>query len=189
MSARRTVVLAVVFVCLAAYFILFEGISVAPTAPEWQRAEKIVRCAPRGFQALEVRSAKGRLVAERAGDGWRVTTPAVDPDTAARMVTDLAQALCELPVIDRIPAPASLADFGLERPSVELRMVHEGRSEVLLLGEDSPARNLMYAKFAERADVLKVGALLRMEVDKVAAHATPDPTGGSPVATDRRNGA
>lgn len=173
MSGRRTVLLAVTFVVLTLYFALFEGFRLSPPLPEWERAEKILKCDSGGLKAIEVSTHRDRVAGERTTEGWKPQQPVELPKRASQSFEDLAESLCRLPIVDRIEQPASLADFGLDPPSAEIRVTNGPRTEVLLLGNATPASNLMYAKLAERPEVLKIGVLLRSDVDKVLHNAGP----------------
>ncbi|MGH7818568.1 MAG: DUF4340 domain-containing protein, partial [Candidatus Binatia bacterium] len=173
MSPRRTVVLAATFAILVAYFLVFEGITIEAPPPEWQRAEKILACPAGGLMELSVSGPRGTLSAERAAEGWMLSPEPAAGQAARAAVDSLAAALCELPVIDAIEEIASLRDFGLEPPPIEIRAVSGHWKAALFLGDYTPARNLLYARRDGHPGVLKVGALLRAEVDKALAHAGP----------------
>ncbi len=182
MSGRRTLVLAATFIALAIFFALFEGFTVHRPIPEWERQEKILKCDAGRLRAIEISTSRGHVAGERNGDGWKPQHPVEAPQRASQAFEDLADSLCRLPIVDRIEQPASLADFGLESPAVQVRIVSEDKTEVLLLGNSTPASNLMYVKIADRSEVLKVGVLLRSEVEKVLNNAkavSPDPSRSS----------
>lgn len=167
MSGRRTAVLAAIFSALAIYFALFEGFTLRAAIPEWERQEKILKCDTGGLRAIELSTPRGQVAGERTADGWKPQQPVEVPQRASQAFEDLAESLCRLPIVDRIEQPSSLADFGLEPPSAQIRVVNGAKTEVLLLGSATPASNLMYAKMAERPDVMKIGVLLRSDVEKV----------------------
>lgn len=172
MSPKRTIVLAAIFTALAAYFALFEGFSTEPPIPEWERQEKIVACDTEGgIRSLRVSADSKRVVAaERRADGWHVAL-ADPPPRAADAVRDLAEALCKLPVVDRFSEDGSLEQFGLGAARLEIRIETGSGAETLLLGNRTPAGNSLYAKKREAPGVLKLGALLQSEIDKVLRYA------------------
>ena len=180
MSGRRTAVLAAILVALAAYFFAFENAAVEVPEPDWKSAEKILDCGEDGVESLVVATAGGvRLEARRDGVRWAIEPAPSVVRQAEVAVGDLVTALCTLPVIETIPDPESRSAFGLDQPSVEVRLQTGGGERTLRVGELTPARNFLYvARNGERA-VLKVGALVRSEVDKVLLHARAQPrTGG-----------
>ena len=56
----------------------------------------------------------------------------------------------------------------------EIHVVAGSQERRLLIGMPTPASNLMYAKFADRDEVLKIGVELASNVERVARFA---PTG------------
>ncbi|MGH7857625.1 MAG: hypothetical protein ACREQY_09865 [Candidatus Binatia bacterium] len=179
MSIRRTAVLAAAFAILAVYFLVFEGVSVERPAPEWERGERILSCPAGGLSELHVSGPRGELRAERFGEGWKVVPKPELEQIAGAAVESLAASLCDLPVIDTIHDFSSLADFGLEAAPIEIRAAGGHWKGALFIGELTPARNLLYARREDGSQVLKVGALLRSEVDKVLAYAAPKSEGAS----------
>jgi hypothetical protein len=170
-SERRTWILAVLFAALAIWVVLVEGVRIAPAPPEWERGEKIVACGEAPITAIEIRAGDRTLAARRSGERWSTDAPVADRDRAGLAIADLAQSLCDLPILDRIAEPGALADYGLEAPGVSLVIDRAGGRTTLDLGAASPAQNLLYARFREDAAVLQVGVLLRHEVQKVLAAA------------------
>ena len=168
MSGRRTAILAAALAALLLYFALFEGFSVDRPAPAWERDEKILRCDGGGPSEIEVSGPAGRVAGKREGERWVSEAPG---KYVAAAFADLAEALCRLPIIDRIEGPSRLADFGLEPPSAELSVAIGGRTVALLVGGSTPADNLMYLKLGDRPEVLKVGVEFKSDVDKVIASA------------------
>lgn len=167
MSERRTAWLAVAFAALAVYFFAVEGARLRPAPPEWQQADKILACPPDGPDEITVESTRGQVTAKRNGDDWSAAAGGL----ASGAFADLAKALCELPIIDRIPDVKSFGDFGLEPPSSRVAVVNGGQRQTVAVGDATPADNLMYVRIDERPEVLKVGVLFRFEVEKVAAYA------------------
>jgi hypothetical protein len=171
MSARRTAILGAAFSALVLYFALFEGFSVERPPPEWERGEKILRCDGEGPSEIEVSAPRGRASGRRENDRWVTDVPA---PYAAEAFAGLAEALCRLPIIDRIEptsGPLRLADFGLEPPVAEIDVATAGGRQTLQVGSATPADNLMYVKRKERPEVWKVGVELRSDVERALARA------------------
>jgi hypothetical protein len=165
--------LAVAFAVLAIYFLAFEGVSVERPLPEATTGPTILACPDGGVTKLRVRGPGGIVVADRSGSEWRLTPSPELGLPATLAVESLVSSLCDLPVIDTIPEPESLGDFGLDHPTVEVETAAGDWRSVLVLGDLTPAQNLLYAKRSDERRVLKVGALLRSEVEKVLAFARP----------------
>jgi hypothetical protein len=167
MSGRRTAVLAGALLVLAIYCALFERFSVKPPEPPGTSGAKILDCRVGAPMNLSVTASRGAVSARREGEQWATSAGGFAPVAFA----DLAEALCRLPIIDRIGPVAKLEDFGLDPAPAEIRVVISGRERRLRIGASTPADNLMYVKFVDEADVLKVGVELRSNVDRVSAFA------------------
>jgi hypothetical protein len=170
MNARRSVILGAVLATLVCYFALFEGFSVERPPPESEAGVKLFDCKVSGPTEIQVTSRRGTVVARKVGDDWQTSAGGFAPAAFA----GLAEALCRLPAIDRIAGAAKLEDFGLEPSAAEIRVTIGGRERRLLVGAATPASNLLYAKFAGEPDVLKVGAELAADVERVTAFATAE---------------
>jgi len=169
MNARRSVILGAVLAALVLYFALFEGFSVERPPPESEGGVKLFDCKPSAPTEIRVTSQRGTVAARRSGEDWQTSAGGLAPTAFA----GLAEALCRLPIIDRIGGAAKLGDFGLEPSAAEIRVTIGGRERSLLVGAATPASNLLYAKFAGEPDVLKLGAELAADVERVSAFATP----------------
>jgi hypothetical protein len=167
MSGRRTAALAGALLVLAIYFALFEGFSVEPPEPPAARGAKILDCRDGAPTKLSVMASRGAVSARREGERWATSAGGFAPAAFA----GLAEALCRLPIIDHIGPVAKLEDFGLDPTSAEILIVIGGQERRLEIGASTPADNLMYVKFVDDADVLKVGVELRSNVDRVSAFA------------------
>jgi hypothetical protein len=151
---------------LAVYFAIFEGFTVERAAPEWERDEKMLDCRSGTPRALAVSTERGTVSARLVAERWETDATGLAPAAFAT----LAEVLCRLPVIDRIDGEVKLAEFGLDPPAVKVTIGLAGKRE-LWLGSSTPADNLMYAKLADRPEVLKVGVELKSTVDRVAGYA------------------
>ena len=83
----------------------------------------------------------------------------------------LAEALCRLPVIDHIAGATRLEEYGLAPAAGEIHVVAGSQESRLLIGMPTPASNLMYVRFADRGEVLKIGVELASNVERVARFA------------------
>jgi hypothetical protein len=166
-SGRRTAVLAGALLVLAIYFALFEGFSLKQPPPPAAGGAKILDCGAGAPTELSLAVSRGAVSAHRENERWTTNAGGFAPGAFA----DFAEALCRLPIIDRIGPAAKLEDFGLDPAPAEIRLVIGGRERRLQIGASTPADNLLYVKFVDEADVLKVGVELRSSVDRVSAFA------------------
>jgi hypothetical protein len=111
---------------------------------------------------------EGRIVLKRKGNAWRLIEPvqAAADDTE---VTSLLHTLLEAKEERRIEdAPANLADYGLERPSIQLGLTLKGgkTSPTLLLGDLNPNGRSVYAKRPDQPAIFLATVVVRLRTDK-----------------------
>jgi len=169
MSTRRTWLLGMVLALLAGYFVVFEGFAERRAVPDSDAGERLFDCARAQPKRITVATARGRISADRGDVAWQTSAGGLAPAAFEA----LAESLCRLPVIERIPGMANLGEFGLEPPAAEVDVVADTAERRLLLGTPTPASNLMYAKFADRPEVLKIGVEMASTVERVARFAAP----------------
>lgn len=170
MSTRRTALLAAAFALLAIYFFVFERDRSEAARPE--KSETILPCADRRITELRVTGPRGVVSAARSGERWIASVDAERRDRAAGAFDDLADALCRLPVVDRIEGVEAASAYGLAEPRIEIDARIGETTHVVALGGTTPVGNLMYARRDGERAVLKVGVQLDSEVVKVQAYAT-----------------
>lgn len=117
--------------------------------------------------ALIVLKRKGDLSAGQAG-GWQLTEP-VQTAADSTEVASLLHTLLETGEERRIEdAPKSLADYGLDHPSLYLSLVLKGGQTLpaLLLGDLNPNGRSVYAKRPDQPAVFLVTVKVRIRADK-----------------------
>lgn len=152
---------------LAAYIFLVERKRPEPT--EEKPKEKVftfdrakvqsITLAPPGAEEI-------RLVKEK--DGWRMKAPG-DVAADAAQVDSLLSSLDTLQAEEVVTeAPASLAEYGLDKPKTSVRIAVEGVKAplVLAVGAKTPDGGALYAKTPDRARVFTIGSHLEGSLDK-----------------------
>jgi hypothetical protein len=152
---------------LAAYIFLVERKRPEPT--EEKPKEKVftfdrarvhsITLAPAGAEEI-------RLVKEK--DGWRMKAPG-DVAADAAQVDSLLSSLDTLQAEEVVTeAPASLAEYGLDKPKTSVSIAVEGVKAplVLAVGVKTPDGGALYAKTPDRARVFTIGSHLEGSLDK-----------------------
>ncbi|MBZ0159770.1 MAG: DUF4340 domain-containing protein [bacterium] len=121
-------------------------------------------------EARIVLKREGNLSADQAG-GWRLIEP-VQATADASETTSLLRTLLESTEERRIEeAPSRLADYGLERPSLQLSVTLKNQKTLpaLLLGDLNPNGRSVYAKRPDQPAVFLATVIVRVRADR-----TPD---------------
>lgn len=121
-------------------------------------------------QIQEIKLAKkgaDPTVLSKANGNWTITAPQplpADQDAVSGVVSSLANLTGDRLIDEK---PASLDPYGLQNPSEEIDITRKGgKTEKLLLGDDSPTSSGTYAKLAGDARVFTLPSYVKTSLDK-----------------------
>ncbi|HBY64098.1 MAG TPA: hypothetical protein DEH78_30110 [Solibacterales bacterium] len=109
------------------------------------------------------------VVVKRQGTNWRLAAPAELPaeDEAVGSVVNTLAALSSERLVEE--KAANLADFGLAQPLLEVVVTKkDGKSERLLIGDETPTGSSYYAKLGTDAKVYSLAGWNKSALDKTA---------------------
>ena len=144
---RPTLLLAIILLLLSAYAVFFE-------IPRWQKATEIEERADRLFtfspddvSSFTLRSLAEDIQIEKTDQGeWRMTEP-LQTGADSREVDSFLSTISNLRfsrvVEERVINPA---EFGLDRPRVEIILTLPNQVERLLIGDDGPFSDTIYVE-------------------------------------------
>ncbi len=173
MSARATLVLALLVVVIGAYLWLEEAPPDAGRSPEAlfgqpraadpnQPVRHILDFQPADVVAIRLERNGTTRHTERSGDTWSNAANAA-------AINDFLKNLAQLTVVMDIPADAGdLEHYGLQPPRSVLQLQISGRPTplVLQIGDRNPSVTGVYVRPGENAPVVLAGALVAWEFDK-----------------------
>lgn len=138
-------------------------------------ADRLFQAEEKDVETIAIRKGDTLIVLKREGDlstgqagGWRLTEP-VQATADSSEVASLLHTLLETGEERRIEeAPTSLADYGLERPSLHLSVTLKGGKTLpaLLLGDLNPNGRSVYAKRPDQPAVFLVTVIVRIRADR-----------------------
>src|SRR2546423_4829253 len=115
------------------------------------------------------KKASEELALERNSSGkWQITAPkplGADQDAVSSMLSTLSS-LNSWRLVDE--KPADLKQYGLAQPSVELDITSKDKPRKLLIGDDTPAGNAVFAKLESGPRVFTVASYSKTSIDKSA---------------------
>jgi hypothetical protein len=120
------------------------------------------------FQEIKITKVTGELLTLKRENGkWRMTAPQAlpaDQDAAGSIVSVLANLNADKVVEEKA---ADLKPYGLDRPTLDVQMVRkDGKTDHLLIGDDTLNGSGAYAKLANDAKVVTVGTATKTSLDK-----------------------
>jgi hypothetical protein len=130
---------------------------------------KLVSIPDDQIQQVEIAKREGAPLTVKRGSSnrWEITSPSAlpaDQDAVSQMVGSLASLSADRVVEEKA---GDLAAFGLAQPaSVVTITKKDGKTEKLLLGDDTPLGNGAYAKLASDAKVVTIASYNKTALDK-----------------------
>lgn len=147
MRWQTSAVLAVLLVLVGGFYYVYE----VRWAPEREKAEtrkgRVFSAEPADVTALELKRPDDTVTLKREADVWRLTTPLAargNKGTVDETLTTILTARMDREIDAK---PASLADFGLEKPAAQVAVtLKDGKQVGIDLGAKSPTGVWVYAR-------------------------------------------
>jgi len=166
---------AVILFGLVVYYAIFEyGIS-SETVLE-DIGPPILLLDYRMVKKIQVRTHDGKeFVAERRDMSWDLVK-GNKADKWRAKVADFVLYFISAVEIDKIPIESvQLNKYGLETPPYEVTLTDiTNKTYQLAIGDNTPVRTSVYAKFVDSPHIIIVGALFNWELSKLDSLFTPD---------------
>ncbi len=147
MRWQTSVVLAVLLVLVGGFYYVYE----VRLAPEREKAEtrkgRVFSAEAADVTAVELKRPDDTVTLKREGDVWRLTTPIAargNKGTVDETLTTILTAKMDREIEAK---PASLGDFGLEKPAAQVSLtLKDGKQVGVDLGAKSPTGVWVYAR-------------------------------------------
>jgi hypothetical protein len=120
------------------------------------------------FQEIRIRKTGADSIDLKRDNGkWQILQPkpyAADPDTASSLVSALTSVSADKTIEDKA---ADLTQYGLINPQLDVAVIRkDGKTDELLIGDDTPTSSGSYAKLASDPHVYTVLSFVKTGVDK-----------------------
>jgi hypothetical protein len=120
------------------------------------------------IQGITIKHANGDTVALRRDNGkWQVTEPKplpADSDAASSLTSSLTSVTADKTIEDKA---ADLSPYGLNHPSLDVTVQRkDGKTDELLIGDDTPNNSGSYAKRPNDPRVFTVLSFVKTSLDK-----------------------
>jgi hypothetical protein len=139
------------------------------TAMPVDAAPKIFTLKDTDLSKIEIKKKGAEEVALAKNDAgkWQITSPAqlnADQDAVSSMASTLSSLNSERVVEDKA---SDLKQYGLTEPAIEVDIAtKDGKSQKLLLGDDTPAGNAVFAATAGDPRVFTIASYTKTSIDK-----------------------
>lgn len=175
MSWRKPSLLILILVALSAYLYFFDikGAEKRDLAEEKRKKEewRKIQIFPfriEDFEKIRLVKSNQTIAYEEENSAWWMKKPMTikgNQDAVVDIIQSIINVVETDPVADN---PSDLAQFGLDRPRMEIgvKLRGEAKTRTLLLGSDNPTSTTIYAKLDDSPRVFLVGSLIRWEVSK-----------------------
>jgi hypothetical protein len=139
------------------------------TATPVDAAPKILSLKDTDLSKIEIKKkgAEEVTLAKNDAGKWQITAPTpldADPDAVSTMISTLSSLNSERVVEDKA---ADLKQYGLTGPALEIDIAtKDGKSQKLLLGDDTPAGNAVFAATSGDPRVFTIASYTKTSIDK-----------------------
>lgn len=119
------------------------------------------------FQEIRIKNPAQTVDLKRDNGKWRIAGPEAlpaDQDAAGSVVTALSALNADKVVEDKA---SDLAAYGLKDPALDVQIVKkDGKTDELLIGDDTPTGSGSYAKLANDPRVFSIATFNKTSIDK-----------------------
>jgi hypothetical protein len=147
MRWKTSAALAVLLLALGGFFYFYEVRGAAERERVESRKGRVFAAEAADVTALELKRPDDTVTVKRDGDAWRLTTPIAargNRGTVDETLTTILTAKIDREIEAK---PASLTDFGLEKPAAQVSLtLKDGKQIGLDLGAKSPTGVWVYAR-------------------------------------------
>ena len=137
-------------------------------APAADAPAKLLTIPDDQFVEIKIKKVTDELLALKRENGkWQMTAPkpmAADQDAAGSMVSTLGNLNADKVIEEKA---TDLKQYGLDIPTLDVQIVRkDGKTDRLLIGDDTLNGSGAYAKLANNAKVVTVGSFTKTSLDK-----------------------
>jgi hypothetical protein len=120
------------------------------------------------FQGIKIKKLTGEVIELKRENGkWQMVQPKplpADSDTVASMVSSLSSLSADKLIEEKA---ADLQPYGLSMPTLDISVVKkDGKTDELLVGDDTPTNSGTYAKLASDQRVFTIATYTKSSLDK-----------------------
>jgi hypothetical protein len=168
MRSRTTLVLVLMALVIGGLVALdyYRGISTQELAA---KSKRVLDFQSKDITGLKIDLTNQVCALERSGDQWQIKQPLdvrANYSTVSSILDELEFAERNRVITDKELLGLTPKDFGLENPRVRVTLQNKKGSIVLLIGNETPTKDAVYARLQGKKDVLVVPKSVYERVDR-----------------------
>ena len=165
MKWRSTVIYLLVFVLLGALYLVMDRKQKEAARVE-KESKRVFAFDPKALKEIEIRSGDSAVIHVEKGEKWQITRP-VAADVDGAVFSSLFSTLRDAERERTIEKPSDkAAAFGLDKPSLVIRLLAGGDWLEMRAGAKNPAGTSRYAGIGEGADVFMISGATYDDLNK-----------------------
>src|SRR5215471_5339475 len=170
MNWRTTIVLAIIALGVFAYLRFFE--IKQPTTEEAKRqSQNVVNFDRSKINGMVIQNGDEKIDIRRRDNKWRLETPIKDQADAS-LIENLLSDLENWQKGGTIPAKEidadknKLAEYGLNKPKLKLKLLGHDRPPEILFGKDTAMEGRIYVRFQNSKETFLAAQSVKKDIDK-----------------------
>ena len=159
MKIRNTIILLIIAILIGGYIYLYERKQLT-TEEKKERAGKVFTFKSEDVTKLEIKKGEETMVCRKESKAhWQIEKPIrvrADESEIDKILSKLEFLKKERAIQEEKEKPLAMEEFGLAQPQMEVSIWVKDEPFTLLLGNDSPAGNNIYAGFKGKKEIYLV---------------------------------
>ena len=169
MKIRNTIILLIIAILIGGYLYLYERKQLT-TEEKKERAGKVFAFKSEDVSRLQIKKGEDIILCKKeAKDNWQIEKPLhvrADESEIDKILSKLEFLKKERAINEEKEKPLAMGEFGLAQPQMEVSIWVKDEPFTLLLGNDSPAGNNIYASLKGEKEIFLVEKGLIAALDK-----------------------
>jgi len=167
-NLKKLGILAVILILLGIYFYFYEVPIERERKEAKEKTKKVIVFKPEDVEELRLKIEGKIILFSKNKDQWMIKEPIVakgEDEAIGKALNSLAKAEIERTVNEN---PASLMDYGLDKPSIEITIKEKNKPplETILLGNKNPTDYYVYMKREKSKAVMLTSSGLKEQLNQ-----------------------
>ena len=172
MKTKNTLILLAVVVAVAVFIIFYER-KLPNTEAAKRQSQNVVNFEHDKLDGIIIQNGDDKIELRRHDHKWRLEAPIKDQADSSlvdNLIFDLEgwQKETTIPAKEIEADKNKLAEFGLNKPKLRLKLIGQGVPPEILLGKDAALEGKMYVRFENSKETFVTSQSIKKEIEKKA---------------------